>query len=185
VNFTVAGVLCLGGAAGLRLASDRLASSRTGPVMVAAAGAGLIGSAAFRTDPVGGYPSGTPDIPARLSRAGSAHNLAAVPVFLGLSAAAAEYGRRSWQAGQPRFAVYCAATAVTVPVTMALAGAGLGQSSWLGSYSGLFQRASIITGLGWLTAMSARGLQRAPAGAARPVPRRRPSVRPHSSEMIS
>jgi hypothetical protein len=29
-----------------------------------------------------------------------------------------------------------------------------------GSYGGLFQRASIITGLGWLTAVSARGLQR-------------------------
>jgi hypothetical protein len=163
-NFTVAGVLCLAGAAGLRLASDRLASSRTGPVMVAAAGAGLIGSAAFRTDPVGGYPPGTPDMPARLSRTGSAHNLTAVPVFLGLSAAAAAYSRRSWQAGQPGFAVYCIATAVTIPVTAALAGAGFGQSSRLGSYGGLFQRASIITGLGWLAVTSTRGLRRAPDG---------------------
>jgi Protein of unknown function (DUF998) len=57
--------------------------------MVAAAGAGLIGSAAFRTDPVGGYPPGTPDLPAKFSRAGTAHNLAAVPVFFGLPAAAA------------------------------------------------------------------------------------------------
>jgi uncharacterized protein DUF998 len=162
-NFTVAGVLCLAGAAGLRLASDRLASSRTGPVMVAAAGVGLLGSAAFRTDPVGGYPPGTPDVPAGFSRTGGAHNLAAVPVFLGLSTAAAAYGRRSWQAGQPRFAVYCAATAVTIPVTAALAGAGFGQSSWLGSYGGLFQRASIIAGFGWLTAASARALRRVPA----------------------
>ena len=66
VNFAVTGALCLAGAAGLRLANDRpasgrltsdqLADSRTGPIMVAAAGAGLIVSAAFRTDPVGGYP---------------------------------------------------------------------------------------------------------------------------------
>ena len=53
-NFAVTGVLCLAGAAGLRRTGDRLAGSRAGPVMVAAAGAGLIGSAAFRTDPVGG-----------------------------------------------------------------------------------------------------------------------------------
>jgi hypothetical membrane protein len=53
-NFAVTGVLCLAAAAGLRRTADRLAGCRAGPVMVAAAGAGLIGSAVFRTDPVGG-----------------------------------------------------------------------------------------------------------------------------------
>ena len=152
-NFAVTGVLCLAGAAGLRLAGSRI-----GPVMVAAAGAGLIGSAAFRTDPVGGYPPGTPEVPASFSRAGTAHNLVAIPVFFGLPAAAACYGWQSWRAGQPGFAVYCAATAVAMPVTMALAGAGFGQSSGLGRYGGLFQRAAISAGFGWLTAVSARTL---------------------------
>jgi hypothetical protein len=166
-NFTVAGVLCLAGAAGLRLAGDRLAGSRAGPVMVAAAGAGLIGSAAFPTDPVGGYPPGTPDMPAEVSRTGTAHNLIAFPVFFGLSAAAACYGWRSWRDGQPPgFAVYCAATAVTVPVTMALAGAGFGQSSRLVRFGGLFQRVSIITGFAWLTTVSARALPRTLPGTA-------------------
>jgi hypothetical protein len=160
-NFAVTGALCLAGAAGLRLAGDRVADSRTGAVMVAAAGAGLIGSAAFRTDPVGGYPPGTPDMPATFSRAGTAHNLAAIPVFLGLPTAAACYGWRSWRAGQPPgFAIYCAATAVTMPVTMALASAGFGQPSRLGGYGGLLQRASIITGFAWLTAVSARAHHR-------------------------
>lgn len=159
LNFAVTGVLTLAGAAGLRLTGDHPAGSDAGPVLVAAAGAGLIGSAAFRTDPVGGYPPGTPDMPAKFSRAGSAHNLAAVPVFFGLPAAAAGYGWRSWRAGQaPGFAICCAATAVIMPVTMVLAGAGFGQSSRLGSYGGLFQRASIITVFAWLTALSARAL---------------------------
>jgi hypothetical protein len=167
VNFAVTGALCLAGAAGLRLAGDRPAGSRTGPIMVAAAGAGLIGSAAFRTDPVGGYPPGTPDLPATSSRAGTAHNLSAVPVFLGLPAAAACYGWRSWRGGQPPgFAIYCAATAVIMPVTVTLAGAGFGQSTRLGRYGGLLQRASIITGFAWLTAVSARALQRTPSGTA-------------------
>ena len=166
-NFAVTGGLCLAAAAGLRLAGDRPADSRTGPVMVAAAGAGLIGSAAFRTDPVGGYLQGTPGPPAGFSRAGTAHNLAAVPVFCGLSAAAACYGWRSWRAGQPPgFALYCAATAVTVLVTAALAGAGFAQSSRLGRYGGLFQRASIITGFAWLTTVSARALPRTLPGTA-------------------
>jgi Protein of unknown function (DUF998) len=91
-NFAVTGVLCLAGAAGLRRTGDRLAGSRAGPALVAAAGAGLIGAAVFRTDPVSGYPPGTPDMPAKFSRAGTAHNLAAVPVFFGLPAAAASYG---------------------------------------------------------------------------------------------
>jgi hypothetical protein len=165
-NFAVTGALCLAGAAGLRLAGDRQPGSRGGAALVAAAGAGLVASAAFRTDPVGGYPPGTPDAPARLSRAGTAHNLAAVPVFLGLPAAAACYGLASRRAGQPGFAAYCAATAVTMPVTAVLAGAGYGTSPPLGGYGGLLQRASIITGFAWLTAVSARALQRTPAGTA-------------------
>ena len=97
----------------------------------------------------------------------AAHNLAAIPVFAGLPAAAASYGWRSRRAGQPPgFAIYCAATAVTMPVTRALAGAGFSQSSPLGGYGGLFHRASIITGFAWLTAVSARVLQRTLPGTA-------------------
>jgi hypothetical protein len=160
VNFAVTGVLCLAGAAGLRLAGDRTAGSPAGSALVAAAGAGLIMSAAFPTDPVGGYPPGTPEMLTEPSRTGIAHNLSAIPVFFGLSAAALGYGWRSWRAGERGFAGCCAATAVSMPVTMALAGAGFSQSPRLADYGGLFQRASIITGFGWLTAVSARTLQR-------------------------
>ena len=103
-------------------------------------------------------------MPDRFSRAGTAHNLAAIPVFFGLPTAPAGYG---WRAGQPPgYAVYCSATAVTMPVTTALAGAGFSQSSRLGGYGGLFQRASIITGFAWLTTISACALQRTLPGTA-------------------
>jgi len=46
---------------------------------------------------------------------------------------------------------------------MALAGRGFGQSPRLVSLGGLFQRVSILTGFAWLTVLSARALQRAPA----------------------
>jgi hypothetical protein len=165
-NFAVAGTLVLAGAAGLARADDRAASSRAAPALTGAAGAGLIGSAVFPTDPVSGYPPGTADALTQPSRAGTAHNLAAVPVFLGLPAAALACGWRAWQAGQHRFGLYSAGTAVTMLAAMALAGAGFGQSPRLASLGGLFQRASIITGFAWLTALSARALRRTPTTAA-------------------
>jgi hypothetical protein len=161
-NFAVAGTLFLAGAAGLARAGDPAASSRAAPVLIGAAGAGLIGAAVFRTDPVSGYPPGTPDALAGRSLTGMAHNIAAVPVFFGLPAAALACSWRSWRAGQRRFGLYSAGTAVTMLAAMALAAAGFGQSPRFVNLGGLFQRASIITGFAWLTALSARALQRAP-----------------------
>jgi hypothetical protein len=155
--------LFLAGAAGLARAGDPAASSRVAPALIGAAGAGLIGSAVFTTDPVSGYPPGTPDALTRPSQAGALHNLAAVPVFLGLPAAAVACSWRSWRAGQRESALYSGGTAVTMLATMALAAAGFGQSPRLVHRGGLFQRASIITGFAWLAALSARALQREPA----------------------
>ena len=87
-------------------------------------------------------------------------------MFAGLPAAALASGWRSWRAGRRRFGLYSVGTAVTMLTTMALAGAGFGQAPRLISLGGLFQRASIITGFAWLTALSARALQRTPATAA-------------------
>jgi hypothetical protein len=164
-NFAAAGTLFLAAAAGLPRAGD-LAAGRAAPALIGAAGAGLIGSAVFPTDPISGYPPGTPDALTRPTRTGMAHNLAAVPVFAGLPAAALATSWRSWRAGQHRFGLYSAGTAVTMLTTMALAGAGFGQSPRLINFGGLFQRASIITGFAWLTALSAQALRRTPSAAA-------------------
>jgi hypothetical protein len=112
-NFALAGTLFLAGAAGLARADRAVAGSRAAPVFIAAAGAGLIGAAIFTTDPVSGYPPGTPDALTRPSRTGTAHNLAAIPVFAGLPAAALACGWRSWQAGQHLFGLYSAGSAVS------------------------------------------------------------------------
>ncbi len=49
------------------------------------------------------------------------------------------------------------------PALIGAAGAGFGQSPRLVSLGRLLQRASIITGFSWLTALSARALHREPA----------------------
>jgi len=160
-NFVVAGTLFLAGAAGLARAGGPAVGGRAVPALIGAAGAGLIGAAVFPTDPVGGYPPGTPDMPSAFSRSGTAHNLAAIPVFLGLPAAAVVCGRRSWRAGQRGFGRYCAGTAAMMLTTTGLAGAGFSQSPRLANLGGLFQRASIIAGFGWLTALCTQTLRRA------------------------
>jgi hypothetical protein len=166
-NFAVTGTLTLAGAAGLALDGAGAAGNRAAAALIGAAGTGLISSAVFTTDPVSGYPPGTPDALPEPSRAGAAHDLAAIPVFAGLPAAALACSWSSWRAGQRGFALYSASTAITMLTTMALASAAFGQSPRLVTLGGLFQRASIITGFAWLSALSSRALERAGRPASR------------------
>ena len=90
-NFSVTGILMLAGALGLSRAAGDAVRTRMGPMLVAAAGIGLLGSAAFVTDPVSGYPPGTPDLLTERTTPGVLHDLFGVPTFLGLPAAEAVY----------------------------------------------------------------------------------------------
>jgi hypothetical protein len=170
-NFTVTGTLFLAAVAGLSRAGDPAAAGRPAQALIGAAGAGLLGSAVFPTDPVNGYPPGSPAALPGPTHTGTAHNLVAVPVFLGLPAAALNCALRSWRTGQRRFALYSVANAVTMLITTVLASAGFTQSPRFINRGGLFQRASVITGCAWLTALSTRALQHAPGtrGAAPPA----------------
>jgi Protein of unknown function (DUF998) len=161
--------LVLAAAAGLSRVGDPGTGTRAGPALIGAAGAGLIGSAIFPADPVSGYPPGTPGVPRAPSRAGTVHNLAAIPVFLGLPAAAASASWRSFRTGQRGWGLYCAGTALTMPAAMALASAGFSQSPRLVRLGGLFQRASIVTGF---------ALAHRPIRTSTPAPARHRSARP-------
>lgn len=159
-NFALTGTLYLAGAAGLRRARDPLLGSRLGPAVFAGVGFGLLGSAAFRTDPVSGYPPGTPDTPARPTATGARHNIAAAPIFLGIPAGALAFAWRFRQVGKRGWGLYSAATSLSTLIGSALFGAGFSQRSpRLTCCAGLLQRATIATGFGWLTALSAQALR--------------------------
>jgi hypothetical protein len=158
-NFAMCAASVLGGAVGLASAGEPEVGRATS-TLIGAAGAGLIASALFTTDPVSGYPPGTPDALTQPTRTGIAHNLSALPVFLGLSGAALVTARRSWRAGQHSFAGYSAGTGVGALTTLVLAGAGFGQALRLVNLAGLFQRISILTAFTWLSALSFRALRR-------------------------
>jgi len=49
-------------------------------------GVGLIGAGAFLTDPVSGYPPGTPPMPVEATTSGALHDLSSVAAFFALGA---------------------------------------------------------------------------------------------------
>jgi hypothetical protein len=158
VNFAVAGGLYLGFAVGLSR-SELPVRSRGGPILIGAVAVGLLGSAAFVTDPVSGYPPGTSPAPTRRSTAGLLHDLAAVPVFLGLPTAELIYASRFHRAGDRGWAAYSAGSAVAMLAALGPATIGFSQDPRFVSRGGLFQRAGVIAGLGWLTALAVRSLR--------------------------
>lgn len=160
-NFVITGLLYLGGAAGLARRPQRAIGSGAATALIAAAGAGLVGSGIFVTDPVSGFPPGQPT-PARPSRAGSLHGLSALPVFLGIPAAALLSARGSAKRRDRGWAWYSGASGALMATTFVLFAAAFGQAPRLVARGGLIQRISIATGFGWLTALFARA-RREPA----------------------
>jgi hypothetical protein len=104
-NFLVAGLLKLAFAIGLRLALRPLGGSTWGPLLVGAHAIGLLGAGIFVTDPVSGYPPGTPD---QLQTYGSAHaalhDLFSIATFVGLPIACLILARRfaGWRSAAGR-----------------------------------------------------------------------------------
>src|SRR5262249_41806777 len=82
-TFIVTGLLVLAFAIGLQRAL-RPSGSVWGPTLVGLAGIGLIGAGIFVTDPLNGYPPGTPLIPTERTAHGILHDLFGIPFFLGL-----------------------------------------------------------------------------------------------------
>jgi hypothetical membrane protein len=133
-NFLVFGALLLLFAAGLWRATRTVLV----PVLVAVVAAGLIVSGLFVTDPIH---SGTS------TWHGTVHNLAAIPVFLGLPALGLVVAVQSVRRA-PWWAAYSAVTAVAM--------LGLIQGLASEAYAGLFQRITIVVGWTWLTALAVR-----------------------------
>jgi hypothetical protein len=161
-NFSVTGLLMLGGALGLSRTSRPAGRTRVGPALIGAAGFGLLGSAAFVTDPVSGYPPGTPDALTERTTPGVLHDLFAVPTFLGFPAAEAVYAGAFRRAGRRRWAVASAGSSAAMLVTFGLASAAFAQTPALVRFGGLFQRVAIGTGFGWLTAVAVDARRRLP-----------------------
>jgi hypothetical membrane protein len=145
-NFLVCGALTIAFALGL-WQSRRV--SRAGAVLVGIWGLGLLGAGVFTTDPVSGYPLGTPAA-IDYTTSGTLHDAFSLPAFLALAAAQLVLSR-----GQGlRWAIYSVGSAIAFLAFFFLASAGFSQTEPLVDVAGLFQRLAVVVGWGWLAALA-------------------------------
>lgn len=164
-NFMITGSLFCIAAHGLARSPKQAVGPRVVRALTFGAGAGLIGSGLFVTDPVAGYPPSPDDhdgadrtVPVVPSRAGTLHNLCAIPIFFGIPIAALASATSAARRGANRWASYSAGSAIAMIAATTLFGAAFGGAPRLAERGGLFQRVSITTGFGWLSALSLRAL---------------------------
>lgn len=161
-NFLLAGVLYLAFAAGLRHALTPGRGRLWAPILLALFGVGLLGSGLFTTDPVSGYPPGSPASVTDPTTAGTLHDLFALPVFFGLPVLCVILAVRLIGERRAGLAVYTLVTAVAFLICFFAASAGFAQEPGLVEVAGLFQRMTIVLGLTWLTVLAVH-LLRAPS----------------------
>jgi hypothetical membrane protein len=153
-TFLVTGSLTLAFAAGLWRALRPRGSSRWGPLLVALCAVGLIGAGLFLTDPLSGYPPGTPGRPESRSVSAAAHDRFSALFFVGLPAACLVLARHFARSGNRRWAIYSATTAALFALAFVLASVGFSQVETMVAFGGLFQRIALLVGEGWLTLLA-------------------------------
>jgi hypothetical protein len=160
LNFLVAGALCLAFAVGLRRALRPGPGSVAAPLLIAVWGAGLLGAGAFTTDPVSGYPRGTPPVPTPPTWHGQLHDLAfSLPGFVSFAAAmfvlSYAYARRR----APWWSASSLLSGLAFVTLFALTSAGFAQNPHLVATAGLFQRLTVGVGWLWLALVATRELR--------------------------
>jgi Protein of unknown function (DUF998) len=150
VNFLVVGLLTIAFAVGLW--RSRL---RAGAVLIGVWGVGLLGAGLFVTDPVSGFPVGTPPI-SDYTTSGALHDGFSLPAFLALAAAMIVLSRGHGF----KWLLYSLLSATAYLVCFGLASAGFNQAASLADVAGLFQRLTVTIGWAWTVVLALRVLRR-------------------------
>ena len=156
-TFLAAGVLTVAFAAGLRRSLRPGPGAIAGPVLIAVWGAGLVGAGVFVTDPVSGYPAGTPPVADPPSWHGLLHDLLfSLPGFLGFAAAMLVFAYAFKRRRAHGWSIYSGLSGVAFLVLFALTSMGFSQEAPWVSAAGLLQRLTVGVGWLWLTALAVR-----------------------------
>jgi hypothetical protein len=150
VNFLVVGLLTIAFAVGLW--RSRL---RAGAVLIGVWGVGLLGAGLFVTDPVSGFPVGTPPM-SDYTTSGALHDGFSLPAFLALAAAMIVLSRGHGF----KWLLYSLLSAAAYLVCFGLASAGFNQAASLADVAGLFQRLTVTIGWAWTVVLALRVLRR-------------------------
>jgi hypothetical protein len=160
--FIATGLLILAFSIGLRRVL-RPSGSVWGPWLVGLVGIGLMGAGIFVTDPLNGYPPGTPLIPTERTTHGILHDLFGIPFFLGLPATGFVFARLFARWGKRGWAAYSAISGFAMFAVFFLARLSLrpGFEDMAGLF-GLFQRITVTIGWAWLTLLAIYMLKNPP-----------------------
>lgn len=150
-NFIITGALILAFAVGLRRI---LHPARWGSLLIGLVGIGLIGAGVFTSDPLNGYPPGSPLVPVENTVHGQLHDIFSAPVFLALPIACFIFTRWFLRKGKRGWAIYSAISGVAMVFFFVLAAMGFSQVSGFADFAGVFQRLSIVSGLGWVSPLA-------------------------------
>lgn len=150
MNFILTGILTHALAFGLWNALASRGGSIWGPILLAIAATGFLGSGFFTTDPLNGYPPGTPPLPIPPTRTGWLHLFFAALIF-GLPAACFVLARYFDQQQNRTWATYSRISAITFILLYLITIAGFLQVDGLPDYAGLLQRISLTIILAWMT----------------------------------
>ena len=149
-NLILTGFMVVAAAVGYRRAMASGVGRRSVPVLLATYGVSLVAAGAFRADPMGGFPAGTPDgPPVAPTLHGMLHIVAGAVGFLALIIATFVLARRFRREGRTGRAVGCIVTGVaflgafvgiasgtsTPAINLAFTGAVLLVWAWLCSTS--------------------------------------------------
>jgi hypothetical protein len=149
--FLITGLLMLACAFGLRRVPGIRAGSIWAPILIGAIGSGLFGAGMFVTDPMNGYPPGTPDLLLQYSLTGRLHRLFSALVFLGLPGACFVFARVFVMRGERKWSLYSRVTGIAFLLMFIVTSAAFVQVQGLVDYAGLFQRITLTIGWLWLT----------------------------------
>lgn len=153
-SFLVTGLLLLTFAIGLQRALRSSGGSTWGPRLIGLIAIGLLGAGLFVTDPLNGYPPGTPDLPLQYTVSGRLHRLFSSLVFLGLPGACFVLARLFGRWGERTWAIYSWVTGIAFVALFVVTSVGFAQVGGLASFAGLFQRTTLTIGWIWLTLLA-------------------------------
>jgi hypothetical protein len=158
-SFVVAGLLLLAFTWGLGRAASLAAATPWGPRLMRAAAVVLVVAGLFVTDPVSGYPPGTPALPTTLTLQGTVHAACAVLGFVILVAAMFVFAHAFARRREHGWTVYSLTSAVVTMAAFALMTQGIRQRPGWVAFGGLFERVAFVVGLGWVTAIAWRSFR--------------------------
>ena len=156
MNFVVTGTLVSCFAWGLKISSTSITRSRWTSRLIGLAGIGLIGAGLFVSDPIYGYPDTLPYRVAQFTWHGHLHDLFSMFFFAGLASATFVSARNAKHAGDVNWARFSCLVGTAMIVLFVLTSWGFKGESELNPLAGGLQRATIIAGMIWLSALGVR-----------------------------